>query len=218
MIKYIGLLSILLPLSTSTFCGVISSTYSDDGHKLNTYNYFYKGDVFKRCDQKNDCEDLFNKNKKYCNNILKLKDKDDIQVRIRWECPRYESIKQLEKYNIFLSTDPAFTDYTFNLSKIFTNENKVEKNQRLFDNLNLDVGLSPNNIYIPYDINDVIEKINIRLDDENYVLSEEYEMQDSSKFIRQYVYHNHNISQIIEIKKDANSKIIYSSKHAYVYK
>ena len=101
MIKYIGLLSILLPLSTSTFCGVISSTYSDDGHKLNTYNYFYKGDVFKRCDQKNDCEDLFNKNKKYCNNILKLKDKDDIQVRIRWECPRYESIKQFSVHDKF---------------------------------------------------------------------------------------------------------------------
>lgn len=217
MIKLI--ISLLLLFATSSVYSKIVSVeiYSFD-KLINVMNYKYSKSEIKEC-VGNNCETIYNFDEKYCTDILKINNEFELLTRMRVRCPRYESIKNINSYNIKLSSDPIFSEYTFNLEKIFSNaDSKKNDNIIDFEILNFRVDLPPNNFLIPYEMHEIIKSIKIIVDDKNYVLSEEYEMQDSSKFIRQYVYHNHNISQIIEIKKDANSKIIYSSKHAYVYK
>lgn len=217
MIKLI--ISLLLLFATSSVYSKIVSVeiYSFD-KLINVMNYKYSKSEIKEC-VGNNCETIYNFDEKYCTDILKINNEFELLTRMRVRCPRYESIKNINSYNIKLSSDPIFSEYTFNLEKIFSSaDSKKNDNIIDFEILNFRVDLPPNNFLIPYEMHEIIKSIKIIVDDKNYVLSEEYEMQDSSKFIRQYVYHNHNISQIIEIKKDANSKIIYSSKHAYVYK
>ena len=217
MIKLI--ISLLLLFATSSVYSKIVSVeiYSFD-KLINVMNYKYSKSEIKEC-VGNNCETIYNFDEKYCTDILKINNEFELLTRMRGRCPRYESIKNINSYNIKLSSDPIFSEYTFNLEKIFSSaDSKKNDNIIDFEIFNFRVDLPQNNFLIPYEIHEIIKSIKIIVDDKNYVLSEEYEMQDSSKFIRQYIYQNHNISQIIEIKKDANSKIIYSSKHSYVYK
>lgn len=213
------IISLLLLFATSSVYSKIVSVeiYSFD-KLINVMNYKYSKSEIKEC-VGNNCETIYNFDEKYCTDILKINNEFKLLTRMRVRCPRYESIKNINSYNIKLSSDPIFSGYIFNLEKIFSSaDSKKNDNIIDFEIFNFRVDLPPNNFLIPYEMHEIIQSIKIIVDDKNYVLSEEYEMQDSSKFIRQYIYQNHNISQIIEIKKDANSKIIYSSKHAYVYK
>ncbi|MCH4245802.1 hypothetical protein [Acinetobacter gerneri] len=213
------IISLLLLFATSSVYSKIVSVeiYSFD-KLINVMNYKYSKSEIKEC-VGNNCETIYNFDEKYCTDILKINNEFELLTRMRVRCPRYESIKNINSYNIKLSSDPFFSEYTFNLEKIFSSaDSKKNDNIINFEIFNFRVDLPPNNFLIPYEMHEIIKSIKIIVDDKNYVLSEEYEMQDSSKFIRQYIYQNHNISQIIEIKQDANSKIIYSSKHAYVYK
>lgn len=213
------ILFFLLIYTASSWADVVSLTYFMNGKKVDNYSYIYKGSELQRCNSNNECDVLFNKNKNYCKNLLELKNQEDKEVRIKWECPRYESIKNLRNYQIFLTNDPAFSDYTFNLDKIFsTFEYSKDKNKIYFYNINATVGITPNDINIPADADDIIKSIEIDLDKNNYITKEVYNLENKNIITRTYTYKDKKIIKIIDTVTNSKKGKILSTQSNFTYK
>jgi len=209
----------LLLYTVSSWADVVSLTYFMNGKKVDSYSYIYKDSKLQRCNPKNQCDVLFNRSKNYCKNLLELKNDEDKEVRIKWECPRYESVKNLKNYKILLTNEPAFSDYTFNLDKIFsTFEYSKDKNKIYFNNLNVTVGITPNNINIPADADDLIESIEIDLDKNNYITREVYNLKNKNTINRVYIYQGKKIIKIIDTVTNSKKKKILLTQSNFTYK
>ena len=199
------------------FADVTSSTYYMNGIKVDKYSYTYKGNELKSCDSKGECDVIYNKDRSYCNNLLKLRNKEDANIRMRWECPLYDSVHNLKDYKIKLSDDPAFSYYSFNLYKIFSAFEFVKKEHSYyFENINALVGITPNDIMIPADINDVVEGITIEINKDGYVTNEIYNLSNKNIIHRTYTYKNMKILKISDTVSK-NSKVIFLSENIYSY-
>ena len=199
------------------FADVTSLTYYMNGIKIDKYSYSYKGNELKSCNSKGECDVIYNKDRSYCNNLLKLGNKEDADIRMKWECPRYESIHNLKDYKIQLSDDPAFSYYYFNLYKIFSSFEFVKKEHSYyFESINSLVGITPNDIMIPADINDVVENITIEINKDGYIINEIYKLSNKNIIHRKYTYRNMKIVKIADTVSE-NSKTIYLLENIYSY-
>jgi hypothetical protein len=75
------------------------------------------------------------------------------------------------------------------------------------------VGMTPNNVMIPKDINDIITSITINLDKNNYVTSENYKLKNGESFDRVYIYKEAKIIKIIDTSTNAKK----SSSEEYIF-
>ncbi|ULJ61591.1 hypothetical protein [Wielerella bovis] len=189
-------------------------------------NIYYDKDELLSCEKDNGCLVLFNRNSTYCKNIYSLNDDAEIRIRSEWICPKIDSITRLNReYNLYIGNNDGFLSlYTFNLINLldfyFLNSSDLEKYQKsenytiVMNDLNIPVGLSPNNIYINFDVSDVVNSIIIKVNKDKRVLSEEYFLTGERRYIRKYYYNNSNeIKYIIELKlnksKYENIRLIY---------
>lgn len=212
--KKLLLLISIFSVSTLSFAETVEQIQIFNGKaQKNLYIIDNKNNI-RKCNDGGNCSVFYRADKKYCNNLANIKDDIQAQVRMRWECPRYASINELKEYRVQLTNNPVFSEYTFNLVKIFSNFEYVKKDNKIFfRNIDTTVGISPNNIMIPKDINDIVTDITINLDKENRIISEIYKLKNGELFDRVYIYKGDKIIKIIDTSTNFKS----TSAEEYIF-
>jgi hypothetical protein len=131
--KKLFLLVSIFSVSTISFSGTVEQTQIFNGKTQKKILYLIDNKKnIKRCDDKKNCSIFYRVDKNYCKNLGNIKDDVQAQIRMKWECPRYGSISELKEYGVQLTNNPVFSEYTFNLVKIFNNFEYVKKDNKVF--------------------------------------------------------------------------------------